>query len=243
MPLPDSPRAERHLGEEVLPDGRRVIRYDPLLALRIVERIAEGETLRSISKGEGMPSASTFNRWVLREPVLQKAYKVARELAAQSFEEEALDLGRAIKEDPSSAPKVRAYEVLMNQLRWSAEKRDPAQYGPRAQVNVKVPIQINTTLGLDPAQGTTTQGELERGYKVTATVERAPEEAPEDATLIPAKQKPRWAPKRHYKRGGNDASQDAVQGGEQKRLQGPDEGPAREAQADAGQGEGQGEGR
>lgn len=119
-------------------------------ALVIVERIASGETLRSISKEDGMPSAATFLRWAHDNNALGKAYLAARELSATLLEEEALDLGRELIDivDSVNAPAVAAFNAAMNQLRWSASKRDPGSFGDKQTVNVRVPISINTTLNL-----------------------------------------------------------------------------------------------
>lgn len=141
--------------------GRFMTTYDPELALQIVERMANGETLKEICKaGSGMPHRVTFLRWAVNNPDLSKALAAAKELSASALEEEALELGRAIHQRPESGAKVRATEVLMQQLRWSAERRDPAKFGQRSQVSVRVPIQINTTLdmGKDAVGGPDNEG-------------------------------------------------------------------------------------
>jgi len=127
--------------------------YQPEVALAIVERIAEGETLSAIcAPGSGLPARSTFRRWVVRYPELSRAYSAARELSAHSLEEEALDTARQLK-DPAGRKKltpteVRALDVAMNQLRWSAARRNPRVYSERGAIQVTVPIQINTNLDL-----------------------------------------------------------------------------------------------
>lgn len=130
--------------------GRFVTAYDPEVAERIVERIAEGELLKDICAEPGMPHRVTFHRWVVRTPELARAYNAAVSLSAHSLEEDALSLAREIKTRSAAATgtEVRAYEVAMAQFRWSAERRDPAKYANRQAVNVQVPIQINTTLDL-----------------------------------------------------------------------------------------------
>lgn len=119
-------------------------------ALQIVERIAGGETLLSISREDGMPKPATFLRWAHDNNELGKAYLAARELSATLFEEEALDMSRELMTniDAINAPQVAAFNAAMNQLRWSASKRDPGSFGDKQTVNVRVPIQINTTLNL-----------------------------------------------------------------------------------------------
>lgn len=141
------------------------------MALAICERIAEGETLSAIcSKGSGMPSRQTFHRWVVRYPELSRAYAAARELSAHSLEEEALDMARELK-DPQKGRKkltpseVRAFDIAMNQLRWSAARRNPRVYSERGAINVTVPIQINTSLDLGGPQ------QIENVYQLKAAVD------------------------------------------------------------------------
>lgn len=138
--------------------GRFVTTYNPHIALEIVERIAQGETINSICAREsGFPHPVTFKRWVVNNPDLAKAVDAARKLSAMSLEEEAIDAARQIKLSQKDGTQVRAYEVLLQQLRWSAERRDPATFGARTPVNIRVPIQINTTLDM----GKNASGEID----------------------------------------------------------------------------------
>lgn len=135
---------------------RAVVKYSPELGLLICQRIAEGETLEAICQEQGMPVRTTFHRWVIAYPELGRAYAAARELSAYALEEEALEMGRRLTRDPGSAQKVRAYDIMMNQLRWSAARRNPRVFSEKGTVQVTVPIQINTSLDLNslPQGGT-----------------------------------------------------------------------------------------
>lgn len=152
--------------------GKFVAVYDPIVGFEIVERLAGGELLRDILvKGSGLPSPQTFRRWVANNPSLAKAYTASIQLSAASLEEEALDMGRRIAHRPKDGTTVRATEVAMNQLRWSAARRDPHRYGDRGNQQVVVPIQINTTLDLgnETAGGTTEHPNI---YELQGTVTR-----------------------------------------------------------------------
>lgn len=132
--------------------GALTYEYTPQVALRICEKVAQGETLSDILQpGVGLPSRATFYRWLIQYPELARAYSTAREMSAFSMDEEALDLAREIRRNPGTAIRVRAYEVAMNQLRWSATRRNPKVFSDRAAISLTVPIQINT--GLDLGQG------------------------------------------------------------------------------------------
>lgn len=156
--------------------GRFVTKYDPALALEILELVAQGKTINAICQPRSkFPHPVTFKRWVVNNPELARALDVARRMSAEAIEEEALDVARAIKQTQRDGTQVRAHEVLLQQLRWSAERRDPAKYGTRTPVSIRVPIQINTTLDMG-------KGEAEIGgagdiYKITATTSKSVDSA------------------------------------------------------------------
>lgn len=144
-------------GSLVPADGKRVQSYDSSIAEAILMKIADGATLREIAREPGMPTKSTVQRWIMKYPELAQAWKAARELSAASLEEESLDMARVLKRQSGfTGTKIRAFEVAMNQFRWSASHRDPATYGQTTQAQLVVPIQINTSLDLGDGKGKST---------------------------------------------------------------------------------------
>ncbi len=132
--------------------SRSITRYSPELALRICEHVASGQTLKEVCTGTGMPNRTSFWRWVMLYKDVAVAYQAARELSAQALEEEALTMARRLSAPNNfSTVKVRAFDIAMQQLRWSATRRDPSKYGQKAKETITVPIQINTTLDLGGA--------------------------------------------------------------------------------------------
>lgn len=174
------PRVQkRKLAPRAPSGGKFITLYNPQVALEMVERVSAGETISGMCSEEGskFPSRQTFNNWVVKYPDLARAYHAARELSATSFEEEAIDLARYIKNNPESSTMVRAYEVAMNQLRWSAARRDPGKFGDKTNVSIRVPVQINTVLDLGGTSGPTlTQGQDPNIYTLQARVEQVLEE-------------------------------------------------------------------
>ena len=158
--------------------GRPPATYRPELALAICERIAGGETLSSICKLDGMPSAVSFRRWALARKDLFEALAAARSLKADALFDEALDLARELVIAPGTAQKVRAYDVAMSQLRWSAGKLDPQRFSERSAVSFVVPIQILTTLDLGQ-EGAKSRDESNI-YEIKAEVVVPVEEAVKD---------------------------------------------------------------
>ncbi len=128
--------------------GRPPVVYSEAVSEVICDRVAAGETLRSICTSDGMPSAVSFRRWSLAHKELFETLQAARQLAADALFDEALDMGRELAREPGTAQRVRAFDVAMSQMRWSAGKLDPQRYSDRSAVSFVVPIQIITTLDL-----------------------------------------------------------------------------------------------
>lgn len=169
-------------------DGKRMTAYSPQAALEICTRVANGETLRQIcTKEDGLVSAGTFQKWCKVYPDVARAYQSARQLSAQAFEEKALDLAEDLAKGTQTAQEIRGREVAMGQWRWSASRRDPANYGEKAPVNMIVPIQIITPLDLSGNVGANEGNEGADPYTLSIP---GPDEVvvpPEDIVELPAK--------------------------------------------------------
>lgn len=162
---------DRRAGLKTARSGKRYVSgYDPDVALQICEKIAEGYTLKALTEKNnqwGFPTRETFRRWVLDYPEVSRAYAAAREMSAHALEEEALQMAYELRTGAVPKDRVRAFDVAMNQLRWSASKRNPRVYSEKAQQNFTVPIQINTSLDL----GDGGQPALDSSvYQIEATV-------------------------------------------------------------------------
>ena len=177
----DYPKQDKDAGlPAVRVGGRFVTQYNPQVALQIVERIAQGETLTTIcARGSGFPNPVTFKRWVVGQPELAKAMEAARLISAQSMEDEALDAARAIKAAQRDGTQVRAFEVLLQQLRWSMERRDAARFGTKAPISIRVPIQITTSLDMGKVDDTEVDGRSI--YTISATHTKSVDEAISEA--------------------------------------------------------------
>lgn len=131
-------------------DRKLPVKYAPELALEICELVASGKTLTEVGDMPHMPARGTIHRWLSVYPKFFDAMERAKEVSAWSFEEEALDMARLLKgANDFTGTKVQAYNIAMQQLRWSASRRDKTRYGQQAATGpTMVPIQINTTLNL-----------------------------------------------------------------------------------------------
>lgn len=131
--------------------GRWFTKYDPNIALDIVERIADGELLSRITAKDAVPltiTKQTFMRWVATVPELATAYHAAVQISAHAFEEKAIDKAEKTAAAPGSPQNVSAASLLISQYRWSASRRNPTKYSDKGNTQIVVPININTTLDL-----------------------------------------------------------------------------------------------
>lgn len=172
--MADYPKQDRELGLPTTTIGNRVYtKYDPNIALDIVQRLAEGELLRDITNKlapEKTVAKETFLRWVEIVPELKEAYAAALEISAHSYEEEAIDVARKLSNAPGSPQNVSAKNTLISQLRWSASRRNPTRYSDKGNNVIVVPVQINTPLDLGGNGARRIDVENPDIYKITAPV-------------------------------------------------------------------------
>lgn len=174
----DNPRQDRRAGLSATTLGDRLVtKYDPEMALRIIEQVAQGKLLKHICAPDaGYCSTTTFYNWLARVPELQKAYAAAREISALRFEEEAIEAAQELQKSPGDNSNIRANEVLIGQMRWSASKRDPRNYGERGNQAIVVPVHIETSLNMGDGRNSGTSAEVPDIYTIAA----------EDITEVPA---------------------------------------------------------
>lgn len=111
------------------------------IADAICERIADGESLRSICQGYGMPNRITVFRW-LNDPEresFRNQYARAREEQAEFYAESIVDIsdeveveatyqGEEVKLDLSSAAIARN-RLRVDARKWYASKLAPKKFG------------------------------------------------------------------------------------------------------------------
>jgi frataxin-like iron-binding protein CyaY len=109
----------------------------------ICDRLAEGESLRSICRDDAMPAMSTVFRWLATDESFAEQYARAREEQADALADEIV----AIADESDVATKVDGEQVTLaldataiarNRLRvdarkWVAAKLKPRKYGDKIQ--------------------------------------------------------------------------------------------------------------
>lgn len=122
--------------------------YTQDVADEICERIANGESTRSICRDSHMPSQATVFRWLADEGhrLFREQYERARETQADALFEEILEIADDASNDWMEAKgdkagegwKLNGEHVQRSRLRvdtrkWAASKLKPKKYGDRIQ--------------------------------------------------------------------------------------------------------------
>ncbi len=125
----------------------------------ICERIAEGQSLRSILKNEGMPASSTVFKWLIDYPDFSEQYTRAREAQADALFDEILSIAddgsNDSYTDEEGNPRTDHDVIARSRLRvdarkWMAGKLRPKKYGDKLELSgdPQNPIQVVSRIEL-----------------------------------------------------------------------------------------------
>lgn len=114
-------------------------RDEPLteLQLEICARIMEGQSVRTITRDDDMPSQRTVMYWLAEQPAFRTAYSLAKQLQAEVLFEEALAIaddaaGDWIETDEGKVfdrEHVQRAKLRVDTRKWAAGKLAPKRYG------------------------------------------------------------------------------------------------------------------
>ena len=116
----------------------------------ICERLADGESLRTICESEDFPSKATVFNWLARFPEFVDQYAHAREQQAEFYANEIIDIAdeepKHFVPDPDGgeSERIDSAGIQRNRLRvdarkWVASKLLPKKYGDKIQQEVSGP--------------------------------------------------------------------------------------------------------
>lgn len=108
--------------------------YTPERGEAILARLAVGDTLRQICLEAGMPDPATVYRWLERDLDFREQYARAREVQAEVFVDEMVDVARASTPETAAADRVRT-----DAIKWVAGKRKPKVYGDKVALEHSTP--------------------------------------------------------------------------------------------------------
>lgn len=111
----------------------------PQITDEICTRLAQGESLRSICSDAHMPEKATVLHWVVQNRTIEGTersffdqYHTSREAAGYSHADEALDLRNEVR---SGSLEPNAAKVILDALKWGAERMAPKKHSQRQEVN------------------------------------------------------------------------------------------------------------
>jgi hypothetical protein len=117
----------------------------------ICERIADGESLRSICLAEEMPSKTSVFKWLGQHQAFADQYARAREAQADAIFDEILDISddgandwmeRHDKENPgwvANGEALQRSKLRVDARKWMAGKLRPKKYGEKIDHEVSGP--------------------------------------------------------------------------------------------------------
>lgn len=121
----------------------------------ILDAIANGQSLSSILRREGMPSYSWAKLQLRTDPDLRKQYDQALEDRGDRLAEELIELAFTKLPDDldgrAQSAWVQHLRVKIDVLKWTASKLRPRVYGERLDVSV-TNTQISITSALEMAE-------------------------------------------------------------------------------------------
>lgn len=106
--------------------------YPESIRQTILDRIAEGESLRRVCADEGMPAFRTVMDWLEQEEDFRTKYARARESQADVLFDGMADIETKVE---AGDLKPDAARVILDSQRWRAEKLKPKVYGSKVDVN------------------------------------------------------------------------------------------------------------
>jgi hypothetical protein len=109
--------------------GGRPSDFTPELGQLILERIAEGESLRKVCRADDLPSRETVRRWLRDDPEFRAQYALAREEQADAKFEEAWEIA-----DAATSETVQVARLKVDTIKWQASKLAPKVYGDKLAI-------------------------------------------------------------------------------------------------------------
>ena len=106
--------------------------YSEAVATEILDELAEGETLRSICRTPGMPSARTIGRWAMDDVHgFCDRYEMARRLQGDTIFDEVVDLTNQVFKDNVE---VQAARLKVDARKWFLSKLLPDRFGDKVEI-------------------------------------------------------------------------------------------------------------
>jgi uncharacterized protein with von Willebrand factor type A (vWA) domain len=139
--------------------GGRPTIYTQDLADLICERLANGESMRSVARDKNMPASATMFRWMRSQEGFRDQYEIAKEESADALVEDMLDIAdngaeQELEIDGTEIKAVTQVGVSHARLRvdarkWAASKLKPKKYGDKIQAEHSAGTGITFAMNFD----------------------------------------------------------------------------------------------
>jgi len=127
----------------------------------ICDRMANGESLRSICRSDGFPHVGTVLRWVARDQIFREQYENAMAQRADALFEEMFDIADDTSNDTihtengdhANKEWISRSRLKVDVRKWALSKMLPKKYGDKLQIGGAAdlpPVQSNVTI--DPGE-------------------------------------------------------------------------------------------
>lgn len=154
--------------------GGRPSDYTDELAELICLRLAEGESLRSVCRDDGMPSKQAVLRWLARNEQFRAQYVRAKEEGAEAIAEEMFDIAddgtndwmeKLDKDGEAIGYQLNGEHVQRSKLRidtrkWYLSKILPKKYGDRIQHDQSITVKSLSDEEIDKRLKELTNGQV-----------------------------------------------------------------------------------
>ena len=124
--------------------------YTDELSDLICERLANGESMRSICRDDSMPAMTTMFRWLREKEDFRQQYEIAKDESADTLADESIDIADNQVEQPllvdgipleidgkvvmiKDAVSVNHARLRIDTRKWYASKLKPKKYGDKIQ--------------------------------------------------------------------------------------------------------------
>lgn len=142
----------------------RQLEFSQEIANLICERIADGESLRTICLDEAMPAKSTVFKWLAALPDFADQYARAREAQADALFDDILDIadtpmeGVKVKDGPNgiettTGDMIEHRKLRVDARRWMAGKLAPKKYGDKTQLEHSGEVTLTPTITINGKRG------------------------------------------------------------------------------------------
>lgn len=111
--------------------GGRPSKYTVELAAKIIVRVAEGESMRTICRDEEMPRMSTIFAWLRDNKEFSEQYTRAKQEAADALSEDIQEIGKLTL---TGLYEPAAARVAIDSYKWIAAKLKPKKYGDKVDI-------------------------------------------------------------------------------------------------------------